>query len=75
MPDIGVRSFAGSINSPNPFWLASAPPTNTGEMIMRAFDAGWGGAVEDDRRADHQCELTLLSHGLERPAHHGVQQY
>ena len=44
-PDLGVRGFAGSINSPNPFWLASAPPTNTGEMIMRAFDAGWGGAV------------------------------
>ena len=45
MPDISVRNFAGRINSPNPFWLASAPPTNTGEMIMRAFDAGWGGAV------------------------------
>jgi len=45
MPDIQVHSFAGAIHSPNPFWLASAPPTNTGEMIMRAFDAGWGGAV------------------------------
>ena len=45
MPDIRVRGFAGRIDSPNPFWLASAPPTNTGEMIMRAFDAGWGGAV------------------------------
>jgi dihydropyrimidine dehydrogenase (NAD+) subunit PreA len=45
MPDIRIRNFAGGINSPNPFWLASAPPTNTGEMIMRAFDAGWGGAV------------------------------
>jgi dihydropyrimidine dehydrogenase (NAD+) subunit PreA len=45
MPDIRVRGFAGSIHSSNPFWLASAPPTNTGEMIMRAFDAGWGGAV------------------------------
>jgi dihydropyrimidine dehydrogenase (NAD+) subunit PreA len=33
------------IRSPNPFWLASAPPTNTGEQVMRAFDAGWGGAV------------------------------
>jgi dihydropyrimidine dehydrogenase (NAD+) subunit PreA len=33
------------IQSPNPFWLASAPPTNTGDQIMRAFDAGWGGAV------------------------------
>ncbi len=33
------------IRSPNPFWLASAPPTNGGEQVMRAFDAGWGGAV------------------------------
>jgi dihydropyrimidine dehydrogenase (NAD+) subunit PreA len=45
MPDIRVRNFAGRIHAPNPFWLASAPPTNTGEMILRAFDAGWGGAV------------------------------
>jgi dihydropyrimidine dehydrogenase (NAD+) subunit PreA len=33
------------ITSPNPFWLASGPPTNCGEQVMRAFDAGWGGAV------------------------------
>jgi dihydropyrimidine dehydrogenase (NAD+) subunit PreA len=44
-PDLRVRGFAGSIDSPNPFWLASAPPTNCGEQIVRAFDAGWGGAV------------------------------
>ncbi|HVP00673.1 MAG TPA: NAD-dependent dihydropyrimidine dehydrogenase subunit PreA [Bryobacteraceae bacterium] len=37
--------FAGRIRCPNPFWLASGPPTNTGDQIMRAFDAGWGGAV------------------------------
>jgi dihydropyrimidine dehydrogenase (NAD+) subunit PreA len=37
-------TFAG-IPCLNPFWLASAPPTNTGEQVMRAFDAGWGGAV------------------------------
>src|ERR1700737_3248053 len=37
--------FAGRIHSPNPFWLASGPPTNCGEQVMRAFDAGWGGAV------------------------------
>ncbi len=42
-PDLSV-DFAG-IKSPNPFWLASAPPTNCGEQVMRAFDAGWGGAV------------------------------
>lgn len=39
-----TTNFAG-IKSPNPFWLASAPPTNMGSMIERAFDAGWGGAV------------------------------
>lgn len=43
MPDLSVN-FAG-IRSPNPFWLASAPPTNSGYQIMKAFDAGWGGAV------------------------------
>ena len=37
-------SFAG-IRSPNPFWLASGPPTNTADQVLRAFDAGWGGAV------------------------------
>lgn len=36
--------FAG-IQSPNPFWLASGPPTNTYGQVARAFDAGWGGAV------------------------------
>jgi dihydropyrimidine dehydrogenase (NAD+) subunit PreA len=36
--------FAG-IKSPNPFWLASGPPTNTYGQVAKAFDAGWGGAV------------------------------
>jgi dihydropyrimidine dehydrogenase (NAD+) subunit PreA len=39
-----TSNFVG-IKSPNPFWLASAPPTNMGSMVERAFDAGWGGAV------------------------------
>lgn len=43
MADLSIN-FAG-IRSPNPFWLASAPPTNLGSMVERAFDAGWGGAV------------------------------
>lgn len=30
---------------PNPFLLASAPPTRNSSMIKRAFEAGWGGAV------------------------------
>jgi dihydropyrimidine dehydrogenase (NAD+) subunit PreA len=36
--------FAG-IRSPNPFWLASAPPTDKQYNVERAFRAGWGGVV------------------------------
>lgn len=43
MVDLKIE-FCG-VKSPNPFWLASGPPTNSGDQIMRAFDAGWGGAV------------------------------
>ncbi|RLS63742.1 MAG: NAD-dependent dihydropyrimidine dehydrogenase subunit PreA [Planctomycetota bacterium] len=43
MPDL--RTNTGGIHSPNPFWLASAPPANSGLQIQRAFEAGWGGAV------------------------------
>jgi dihydropyrimidine dehydrogenase (NAD+) subunit PreA len=43
MADLRIN-FAG-IKSPNPFWLASAPPTNSGAQIQKAFEAGWGGAV------------------------------
>jgi dihydropyrimidine dehydrogenase (NAD+) subunit PreA len=43
MADLSIE-FAG-IRSPNPFWLASAPPSNSGMQVHRAFEAGWGGAV------------------------------
>lgn len=33
------------IQSPNPFWLASAPPTDKEYNVERAFQAGWGGVV------------------------------
>ena len=33
------------IRSPNPFWLASAPPTDKEYNVRRAFEAGWGGVV------------------------------
>ncbi len=40
-----LTSNTAGIISPNPFWLASAPPANSGDQVQRAFDAGWGGAV------------------------------
>ncbi len=39
-----TTTFAG-IKSPNPFWLASAPPTDKEYNVRRAFEAGWGGVV------------------------------
>ena len=39
-----ASDFIG-IKSPNPFWLASAPPTDKEYNVRRAFEAGWGGVV------------------------------
>ncbi|MBF9060244.1 NAD-dependent dihydropyrimidine dehydrogenase subunit PreA [Rhodobacterales bacterium HKCCSP123] len=43
MADLST-DFLG-IKSPNPFWLASAPPTDKAYNVERAFKAGWGGVV------------------------------
>ena len=43
MADLST-TFIG-IRSPNPFWLASAPPTDKEYNVVRAFEAGWGGVV------------------------------
>jgi dihydropyrimidine dehydrogenase (NAD+) subunit PreA len=43
MTDVSIE-FCG-VKAPNPFWLASGPPTNSEYQVRRAFDTGWGGAV------------------------------
>jgi len=40
-----LRSNFIGIKSPNPFWLASAPPTDKEYNVRRAYEAGWGGVV------------------------------
>ncbi|MEL6997748.1 MAG: NAD-dependent dihydropyrimidine dehydrogenase subunit PreA [Pseudomonadota bacterium] len=40
-----IRNDFVGIKSPNPFWLASAPPTDKEYNVRRAFEAGWGGVV------------------------------
>ena len=59
MADLSIN-FAG-IRSPNPFWLASAPPANSGAQIHRAFEAGWGGA-------DHLMLVAALATEIVPPA-------
>ena len=43
MADLSCN-FVG-VRSPNPFWLASAPPTDKAYNVVRAFEQGWGGVV------------------------------
>src|SRR5262245_18112397 len=40
-----ITTNTAGIKSPNPFWLASGPPTNTAYQVRNAFDTGWGRAV------------------------------
>jgi dihydropyrimidine dehydrogenase (NAD+) subunit PreA len=42
---VNLSINCGGIKSPNPFWLASAPPSNSAYQVCKAFEAGWGGAV------------------------------
>jgi dihydropyrimidine dehydrogenase (NAD+) subunit PreA len=43
--EVDLSINLGGIGSPNPFWLASAPPTNSAYQVLKAFEAGWGGVV------------------------------
>jgi dihydropyrimidine dehydrogenase (NAD+) subunit PreA len=49
-----TTDFVG-IRSPNPFWLASAPPTDKEYNVRRAFEAGWGGVVWKTLGLDPHC--------------------
>ena len=56
-----IRNDFVGIRSPNPFWLASAPPTDKAYNVVRAFQAGWGGVVwktlgEDPQRSSRPTE-------------------
>ena len=43
MVDLSID--CGGIKSPNPFWLASGPPSNSAYQNCKAFEQGWGGTV------------------------------
>jgi dihydropyrimidine dehydrogenase (NAD+) subunit PreA len=45
MPYVDLSVEFCGVRAPNPFWLASGPPTNSEYQVRRAFEAGWGGAV------------------------------
>src|SRR6056297_718737 len=56
-----TTNFLG-ISSPNPFWLASAPPTDKEYNVRRAFEAGWYGVVYGaDRRVLGLNNIELIT--------------
>ena len=64
--------FCG-VHCVNPFFLSSSPVGNTAEMVARAFDAGWGGAVyktlnleSDFEVVDPTPRLNALHNGNDR---------
>lgn len=64
MSDLGC-TIAG-IASINPFWLASAPPTDKKYNVERAFRAGWGGAVWKTLGADPPVVNVSSRYGVHR---------
>ena len=66
--EVSLVSNTAGIVSPNPFWLASAPPANSGDQIKRAFDCGWGG-VEPSTVVDlSEGEPRVIREGAGDPA-------
>ncbi|MBV8668099.1 MAG: NAD-dependent dihydropyrimidine dehydrogenase subunit PreA [Candidatus Eremiobacteraeota bacterium] len=64
MADLAT-TFAG-IRSSNPFWLASAPPTDKAYNVVRAFEAGWGGVVWKTLGEDPPIVNTCSRYGAVR---------
>ena len=60
------------IESPNPFWLASAPPTDKYINVKRAFDAGWGGAVWKTVGIDPPVVNVTSRYGVHRDMARGI---
>ncbi len=77
MADLSCK-IAG-VSSPNPFWLASAPPTDKQYNVERAFEAGWGGVVwktlGEAGPPVVNVSLALRLYRLQRPAHDRLQQH
>ena len=61
-----LRCTIGGVESINPFWLASAPPTDKKYNVVRAFDAGWGGVVWKTLGIDPPVVNTTSRYGVHK---------
>ncbi len=58
------------IKSINPFWLASAPPTDKYINVVRAFAAGWGGVVWKTLGQDPAVVNVSSRYGIHKNRNH-----
>lgn len=70
MADLSCK-IAG-IDSINPFWLASAPPTDKYYNVVRAFEAGWGGVVWKTLGEDPPVVNVSSRYGVHQHADRGI---
>jgi dihydropyrimidine dehydrogenase (NAD+) subunit PreA len=67
-----LRCVIGGVPSINPFWLASAPPTDKYINVVRAFQAGWGGVVWKTMAEGDAVQNASSRYGVHKRAEGGV---
>ncbi len=67
-----LRCSIAGIESINPFWLASAPPTDKQYNVERAFAAGWGGVVWKTLGVDPPVVNVTSRYGVHKDTGRGI---
>jgi len=67
-----LRCSIAGIESINPFWLASAPPTDKKYNVERAFAAGWGGVVWKTLGEDPPVVNVTSRYGVHKDTGRGI---
>ncbi|HFC29724.1 MAG TPA: NAD-dependent dihydropyrimidine dehydrogenase subunit PreA, partial [Oceanospirillales bacterium] len=67
-----LQCTIAGIKSINPFWLASAPPTDKYINVVRAFTAGWGGVVWKTLGEDPAVVNVSSRYGIHKNRNHIV---
>jgi dihydropyrimidine dehydrogenase (NAD+) subunit PreA len=67
-----LRCTIAGIETINPFWLASAPPTDKQYNVERAFAAGWGGVVWKTLGVDPPVINVSSRYGVHKDTSRGI---
>lgn len=67
-----LKCTIAGIESINPFWLASAPPTDKYINVVRAFEAGWGGVVWKTLGEDPPVVNVASRYGVHKDGNRGI---